>query len=324
MNKEIYLKIVTSALAQLVAEVEIRNRISLFDINILAEDFYRDFLKLIFGYELVNLNIGEKNSAAIDLADDGSRIAIQVTSDNSSTKINETIRKFNEKTLHTKYDRLLFIMLTRKKSYTASFNTQGLFQFSKADDIIDYLDLIEHIKSMDVSKIEVLANFLETEVTRKLTDSKRRQASEVETITDLIEFLSSNKKVAETKKKDSVIDPDNKINKRFKEYSEFLKDLYIKLVSIYSEAVNQATITLGLDDVKTLVIQFYLQDISNTFLDDNNGDPRVALEELTSYFEEQLSQHGKVYDKMAIKYYLISETIQCNVFPNVVGDPVVS
>ena len=56
------------------------------DINIYAENFYRDFLNLIFGYNLVNINISEPNSAAIDLGDTSASIAFQVTSSSDLRK----------------------------------------------------------------------------------------------------------------------------------------------------------------------------------------------------------------------------------------------
>ncbi|MXO78610.1 SMEK domain-containing protein [Paenibacillus sp. OT2-17] len=321
MNKEIYLKLISSALAKMVYEVELRNCISLFDINIIAEDFYKEFLKIIYGYNLINLNILEKNTSAIDLADQVSRIAIQVTSDNSSTKINETIKKFNEKKLHAQYDRLIFLMLIKKKNYTTSFDTEGLFSFSKDTDIIDHLDLIQHIKNKDTLELMLISEFLNQELMLKVGQTTRKQSNEVETIIALIEYLSSNKKVT-TKKVDTITDPEDKINRRFKDYSDFLKGLYIELVSLYGEAVKQANEILGLDDVKSLLIRLYLRDISNKYLEQTNGNPREALELLALYFEEQLGASGFEFDKMAIKYYLISETIKCNVFPNIVGEKV--
>ncbi|MEW4430532.1 SMEK domain-containing protein [Paenibacillus pabuli] len=321
MNKEVYLKLISSALAKLALEVELRNCISLFDINIIAEDFYKEFLKLVYGYNLINLNIIEKNMSAIDLADQVSRIAIQVTSDNSSTKIIDTIVKFNDKKLHTQYDRLIFLMLIKKKKYTTTFDTSGLFSFSKDTDIIDHFDMMQHIKEKDTEDLKRISEFLDRELSVKVKETTRKQASEVETVIALIEYLSNHKKVT-AKKEETVTDPEDKINRRFKEYSDFLKGLYIELVSLYGEAVKQANDILGLDDVKILVIRLYLRDISTQFLEKTGGNPREALELLASFFEEQMGASGFEFDRMAIKYYLISETIKCNVFPNIVGEKV--
>ena len=70
-------------------KVELSNPINLTDVNIYSENFYRDFLNLLYGYKLQNINIIEQNAAAIDLGDEEKKIAFQVTStsDFSKTKV---------------------------------------------------------------------------------------------------------------------------------------------------------------------------------------------------------------------------------------------
>ena len=75
MNKEVYLKNVAESLALLSREVSILNAVNLYDINIVAEDFFPGLLNLIYGYELKNANYLEKNAPAIDLVDPKNRIA---------------------------------------------------------------------------------------------------------------------------------------------------------------------------------------------------------------------------------------------------------
>lgn len=321
MKKEEYLKSIARELAILSYEIKIRNTVNLYDINIVAEYFYQEFLRLVFGYDLVNLNTIQKNTSAIDLADNSRRIAIQVTSDNTSTKIHETIKKFNEKGLHNDYDRLIFVILTEKRKYTSVFDTEGLFSFDKNLDIIDCEDLMMHINNKNTTELVSITNFLDRELSDKVRMGKRKQASEIETIIAFIEYLSTNKKISE-KKSETFIDPKEKIDRRFKKYAESLKMLYRQMVGLYEGSVRQAHVTLGLDEVKSHVISVYLMDISVDFLDKADGDPKKALDMLTIYFEEKISASGLEFDKMAIKYYLISETIKCNVFPNIVGDKI--
>ena len=107
INKEVYLKTIAENLALLSREVSILNAVNLYDINIIAEDFFPGLLNLIYGYELKNANHLEKNAPAIDLIDRKNRIAVQVTSDNSSTKIRHTIAEFNKNQAYHLYDRLV-------------------------------------------------------------------------------------------------------------------------------------------------------------------------------------------------------------------------
>ena len=87
MNREIYLKKISDTLGTLRYQVENRNSLRLYDLNVLAEDLFKELLNFVFDYKLENLNISEKNMTAIDLGDKKAGIAVQVTSENRSTKI---------------------------------------------------------------------------------------------------------------------------------------------------------------------------------------------------------------------------------------------
>lgn len=167
LNKEIYLKEVAKSLALLSNEVTILNAINLYDINIAAEDFFPGLLNLIYGYQLKNVNYLEKNAPAIDLYDEVNRIAIQVTSDNSSKKINHTIEEFNKNKSYNRYDRLVFLVLTQKKKYTAVFDTDGNFVFDKIKDIWDVEDLMKDIRKLDTEQIKEISKYLSKELCDK-------------------------------------------------------------------------------------------------------------------------------------------------------------
>lgn len=63
MNKEVYLKNIAENLALLSREVSILNAVNLYDINIIAEDFFPGLLNLIYGYELKKCkSFGKKRS----------------------------------------------------------------------------------------------------------------------------------------------------------------------------------------------------------------------------------------------------------------------
>jgi len=62
MIREDYIAQITDALALLSRKVEIKSSLNLTDINICAEDFYKDLLNLTFGYKLKNLNESKPNA----------------------------------------------------------------------------------------------------------------------------------------------------------------------------------------------------------------------------------------------------------------------
>ena len=194
-NKEIYLKEVAGSLALLSKEVTILNAVNLYDINIVAEDFFPGLLNLIYGYELKNVNHLEKNAQAIDLFDKTNKIAVQVTSDNSSKKINHTIYEFNKNESYKIYGRLIILILTQKKKYTTVFNTDGKFVFDKTKDIWDVEDLMKDVRELETDRIKEISSYLSKELCDKYYAVKETQASEIDTIIALIEYISGHRKV---------------------------------------------------------------------------------------------------------------------------------
>lgn len=164
MNKEEYLKKSIAYIETLVNRVHLLNSLNYYDINISSENFFSGLLGLVYGWNLKNLNNEELNAVSIDLYDDVRRVAVQVTSDNSSAKIHNTIKKFIENDLYVKYDRLLVMVIDYKDRYTAQFKTEDKFDFNKDSDIITIKKLIKDISKLDTSQVKKVLEYLEFEV----------------------------------------------------------------------------------------------------------------------------------------------------------------
>ncbi len=315
LNREYYLKNIADCLNNLRCEVTVRNTINLYDINIVSETFYAGFLNIVEGWKLINANCTNKNAPGVDLIDETNRISIQVTSDNSSDKIKHTIEKFISSHLYEKYDRLIVLVLTGKRRYTTQFDDRGLFRFDKDRDIWDTADLISKVNVLDTEQLEKVNDFVDREFTQKYRIVQKTEASEVETIMDLIEFISSNKKVS-FDKRDFIIDPEYKIYRRFKEFADSLITQYETLLAVYGTALSEVKTVLGSDDAQDIITMLYLQDLSMKYLAEADNDPVKALDALVDFFGQKLGTNGKRYDSRAIKFYLINEMIKCSVFPN--------
>jgi hypothetical protein len=311
-----YINSIRERLAFLKSQVEISSRINLYDIHIHSEYFYKDFLNLLYGYKLNTL---EKNATAIDLGDKKNKIAFQVTSDSSSNKIHETIKKFIEKKLYNDYNELNMLILTEKQDFKrVKFDTKGYFVFSADKNIWDIHYIIESkIRGMVEEELKIVKEFLEKNIGLPTREIKATLSNQVQTIIQLIEYLSKeeNQKPVEVPSEKEP-DPNKKINSRFSEHSNFLINEYKNNALFYAGSLKEAKSVLGLDSVKAAKIQSYLKDISNRFLWENGNNPRLALGKLADYFEKAISENGKGYDPPAIKFYLIDELIKCNVFPN--------
>ncbi|MDP1721805.1 MAG: SMEK domain-containing protein [Candidatus Gottesmanbacteria bacterium] len=318
MKQNEYIPKIVSLITRLRQEVDSLNQARLFDINIQSESFVKDLFNLIFpSYELENINIvkGIANFSAIDLGDETNKIAIQVTSNADGTKIATTIEKFIEKELYKKFTKLIIFSITKKKATKLSFDTKGQFTFNSNTDIQDFNDLIKIIISLSAAKQKEILDFLESEIGEASSTSKVSRPSEVETILELIEYLSSEKNLNDIRE---PLDPDpqGKIYKRFSDYSGFLENEIKTYIPRYEAIRLEAEKVLGLDGAKVTWIRTALQVLSERLLREKQNDPKAALDALVDYFDNKLSIRGRTYDQGAIRYYLLHELIECNVFPD--------
>lgn len=305
-NRQTYISIITKRLTYLQKEVENFNSLNLTDINVFAENFYRDLFNLI-GFEFNNTNFESNNFAHIDLIDTVNKQAIQVTSQNDNTKIKEAIDGFFAKPENKDYKLQILLISKDAKDYKTKFGNS----FNHKEDVLDIkrlLAIINDIKEIDA--IKNIADFLNKNV---LTDRRKIECSEVETIMALIEFLSKDNNRIISDVVDNV-DPEFKVFKRFSEHSEFIITQYKELCSVYQNPLFESR--KSIDSVTSIKISNYLKDESDIILTKENNNPKLALHSLVELFYGKLSSNGVKFDKQAIKFYLLDELIKCNIFPN--------
>lgn len=174
MRLEDQIKRCSELLYQLCDDVQRLSCLNYYDINITCEYFYIELLNYIFGWSLRNVNLTTKNASTIDLVDNDNRIAIQVTSDANAQKIRDTLRNFRTQKLYEKYDRLIFVVVVKKKNYSAKFESdiQGAFQFVKTRDIYTIDELIRKIQDLGYQKVTEICEYLEFELGTAM-DTKR-------------------------------------------------------------------------------------------------------------------------------------------------------
>ncbi len=317
MERQIIVNEIIHYFSILESSVRNSNSNGLTDINKFSEDFFCKLLNAIFNLKLVNLNILNLNFPSIDLGDKEMRISYQVTSNATSKKIKETIKKFEEKNLSSEFNSLKFIIITTKKiNFKTKITCPKNVTFNQDEDILTISKLTKQIMSFDNPKMKKVLSILKEEFdSQKDNKSEQVLVNEVETIADLIVFLSKNK-ILNDKTCSEEPDPQKKIEYRFANESKFLKSQIVDLLPRYSFARNEVDEKLGLDSVKIGFIRDFLRIKSNILLTQANGDPKKALDNLTEYLSSEIGNNGKKYDYQAIRFYLLDELIKCNVFPN--------
>jgi SMEK domain len=305
---------ITEILAYLKSQVELSNPSNFTDINIYAENFYRDFLNLIFGYELLNINIFEPNSAAIDLGDEVSKFAVQVTSTSDLAKVKKTVSKYNGKNLHEKYDRLVILNISMKKNYqTKIVGDKEKYELDTSKDVWDISDLIKVIGDKDVGQISTVRLFLESQVT---LENPETVATEILTFQALISLLSDENHHAAGEGFVEEPDPKGKIEERFSDHTDYLKSEFKELYTEYGDVLADVFTHQDLGQVRLRRLRLHLKTYSDQILTEYSGDAKQALGILVAKFGELLATSGIEYDSTAIRFFLIDELIKCNVFPN--------
>lgn len=307
-----YVDLIIERLSYLKTRVTVSNALNLNDINIHAENFFRELLNLVLEKNFENTNFFEQNAAYVDLVDKRDKIGVQVTSQNDNTKITDTIKGFFSKDEYKDFELKILLISKDAKSYRTDFTEQGTYNFDVRQDIWDVTKLIAFIQDKHTNEIEKIALFIEKEVAVPRIKS---ESYEVETIMALIDFLSKDKNRVLSDKQDNI-DPEFKINHRFSNHASFIIEQYQSLYTIYFSALTKARERI--DTVNAFIISSYLKDESDIYLNQANNNPKEALNQLVEFFHTKLSENGFIaFNKQAIRFYLLDEMIKCNVFPNV-------
>lgn len=313
MNRPDLIAGITYYLTHLRMQVAHLNSLNLQDVNVHAENFFRDLLNLALGYNLNNINIIEKNARAIDLGDEMARFAIQVTSTSDLGKIKHTHSGFVEGGLESKYDRLVVLIIGEKRAYRQiSLGGNGVFNLSLVDDVWDIKDLIRLIGDLTIDKLEQCRDFLRAE----LRIVEPRESNEVNTLIRLVEVLSVAEEGLTPGDNREDPDPEGKIRDRFAKHASFLEQLYVDLHEIYAGALSEVKKHTDLSHIRVRKLQVYLMQWSDRVLNECGGDPQVALDALADKVLQMMGDGDVPYDDGAVRFYLIDQLIACNVFPN--------
>lgn len=181
MKRKDHIDKIAKYLARFVEEVKAYNAANLYDVNIHAENALIPILNLVFGVELTNANaLAKKNYPAVDLIDEGNRIAFQVTATPGIEKVKHTLGRFQENKLNEKYDTLYVYVLTEKQ---ASYSDSALhpllpegYSFTTKDNILDVSDLLQRISYIQsLEKLETLARLCEHEFSDTQIEQRKKK-----------------------------------------------------------------------------------------------------------------------------------------------------
>ncbi len=145
MNREDYIKDITEYLSRVDSKIRLRNAIDLYDLNIIAEQFFCGLLNAIYDFSLVNKNASVRHAPAVDLEDREHGVYVQVTSNNERNKIVETIDGFTKENNRGVFSKLIVLIIGKRKKKYHQFIVPSDIQL----EIWDMDDLIREINSFE-------------------------------------------------------------------------------------------------------------------------------------------------------------------------------
>ena len=146
---------------------------NLLDSNVLLEDVFKEILNITYGLKLQNANLIKQNIKAIDLIDCSSKTIIQVSSDNSKTKVQTSLDKIEL----PKYEgyTFKFVCISKEVSHLKKyhFNVPEGISFNTETDCYDDKRILRDVLAKDIDTIRKLALYLEKSILPATADERR-------------------------------------------------------------------------------------------------------------------------------------------------------
>ena len=168
MERQKYYNYILGKLSTLAYRIQLSGKLNVLDLHIHAENFYRDLLNTIYGWNLVNLNELSQNQEAIDLADSVNKLLVQVSATNTKKKLDASLAKIDI----SKYKDYTFKFVSiakpadnlRKHIYT----TPDDIFFNPESDIYDVQALLAKIHNMEIEQYEQIYDYIRKELGKEL------------------------------------------------------------------------------------------------------------------------------------------------------------
>jgi hypothetical protein len=140
-----------------------RGGLNILDLHLYSENFYRDCLKVLFDWDLQNLNAVHQNMAGIDLIDNTNKIIVQVSATATKQKIESALAK--DLSAYKDYSfKFVSICKDAKDLRTKTFTNPHNLTFEPARDILDIPSLLSFINALDIDRQKAVYEFLKKEL----------------------------------------------------------------------------------------------------------------------------------------------------------------
>jgi hypothetical protein len=295
-------------------DIEQRQLINEYSLNIHAENYFRDVFNFVYGKNYENENFYSQNNSCIDLVDKAEKIALQITTTRTKEKIDNTFKAL-KLTKYKDYSLKIFYLLDKSKPNKETIQEyKENYGVDLNDSLFDYTDLIKQIEVLLTPKLIELNNKYFINNTEKYTD---------EIVLNLVfKYLIKNFTIKNPNYDDDfgTIDTTekiklNKINSRIE--NEINKGLdYISLVHDEENLISDLR-KLVVDDLyKEVLIELLLSKVSkrelenktvselNDLCQNHNIDFNKIISNLHTNLESKIDIED--FNSMSITWIIIS------------------
>lgn len=166
MQRKNYFDYVEEKLAILSIRVKNRGKLNILDVHMHSENFYRDFINLLYGWSLENANNRLQNIEAIDLIDDNVKLIVQVSATATKTKINNSLSKKSIEEYAKRGYTFKFVSIAENADQLRQQKYNNLYNigFNPKKDIYDISSLEKDILNLELQKLEVVYQFIKAEL----------------------------------------------------------------------------------------------------------------------------------------------------------------
>ena len=296
-------------------EIKDSGKLNLLDINVHAEDFYRDLLNLIYSWQLQNMNQWNQNAAGGDLWYDDGKLVIQVSSTTTKDKIQSSIDKLSAEQFARYKFKFLRIDGDVKKLRKGAFNTHDDIAFDPSVDIIDISTLLKDIAHLGIDSLIKVYELCVKEIipldTPKITETD---------LAIVVKALATNVRDWSKGRRPIEYDVEKKIVfNHLEEHRRLINDykLYIgKLTAVYDEFVDNGT------DYSFIILQ-NLSDMYSRYLGqyESNALFDKIVDEARELAMNSKSAEDIPVDRVnvCINVIVIDAFIRCKIFEDPEG-----
>lgn len=164
MNRERLYSYIEERLVVLAHRVEVRGKLNVLDLHLHSENFYRDFLNLLYGWDLENLNKTSQNVEAIDLIDKSNKIVVQVSSTNTKQKVEVALSKDIMRSYAGWSFKFVSIARNADNLRTKVFKNPNGLNFVPSADIYDVNSLLREVMCSTIDKLQDVETFIRKEL----------------------------------------------------------------------------------------------------------------------------------------------------------------